>query len=259
MLKIIFIIVLIILVFFIFLFIFNCITTRSRLLKYFKSSVIVFGSKGSGKDLLFQKVIYLKRKERYFSNIPYGYKYNHVDIKDLSVSPNTYQSFILGEIEKIPRNENMEGADVYISDAGIHLPSTYDSMLSRLYPSFPIYYALSRQLYDQNIHCNTQALSRLWKQLREQADKYIKCIWSIKIFGIFIIKCRFYDKYESAYNNLLPMSLKPFNKYQKAIAEQYRATNGEIVNGFVVFRKKHIKYDTRYFKNILFSCEKKRA
>lgn len=234
-------------------FIINVIKTKHKLLDYFhKNSVIVFGSKGSGKDLLFQKVIFMKRKKKYFSNISYGYKGENIKISDLSLSPNTYKDFINNDITKIPRNENMEGADVYISDAGVHLPSSHDSELNKKYPSFPIYYALSRQLYKQNIHANTQALSRVWKQLREQADKYIKCIWSVNLLGVFLIKVRFFDKYESANNNLLPIKARVFNKISKAFADQYNATNGEIVNGFVLIRKRHIKYNTRHFKEVVF-------
>ena len=154
------------------LLILNIILTQKRLKDYFKSSVIVFGSKGSGKDLLFQKVIYMNRKKEYYSNITYGYKHHDISIKDISVAPNTYNDFINGKISTIDRKEEMEGKDIYLSDCGVFLPSTFDSTLNKTYPSFPIYYALSRHLYNQNIHCNTQNLERIWKQLREQSDKY---------------------------------------------------------------------------------------
>lgn len=228
------------------------IRSKNKLKEYFKTSVIVYGIKGSGKDLLFQKVINLNKKKEYFSNINYGFKHNKIEIKDISVSPNTYNDFIIGNIKKIERNEKMEGKDIFISDCGVFLPSTYDSTLNKTYPSFPIYYALSRHLYNQNIHCNTQNLERVWKQLREQADKYIRCIKTIKIFNLFFIKVRFYDKYESAKENLLPMNNLLLNKVNKALIQQYNATHGEIRNGLIVIRKKNIKYNTRYFKNVIF-------
>lgn len=235
------------------LLIINLLLTKKRLKDYFKSSVIVYGAKGTGKDLLFQKVIYMNRKKDYYSNITYGYKHHDISIKDISVAPNTYNDFIHNEITKIDRKEEMESRDIYLSDTGVFLPSTYDSTLNKTYPSFPIYYALSRHLYNQNIHCNTQNLERVWKQLREQADKYIKCIRTIKIFGLFIIRVRFYDKYESAKLNLLPMNIRVLNKQQKALVDQYNATNGEIKNGLVLITKKHIKYDTRHFRRVLFN------
>ena len=88
------------------------------------------------------------------------------------------------------------------------LPSQYDTKLYKSYPSFPIFYALSRHLYNSNIHCNTQNLSRVWKALREQADFYIKCIevkkpFILGLFGFLRIDFICYDKYESANNSLL--------------------------------------------------------
>ena len=49
------------------------------------SSTYTFGAKGKGKDLLFQKVINLRKKEGYYSNIYYGGAYNHLSLKELNV------------------------------------------------------------------------------------------------------------------------------------------------------------------------------
>lgn len=40
----------------------------------------------------------------------------------------------------------------------------------------PIFYALSRHLYNNNIHVNVQNLGRLWLKLREQADSFIRVL-----------------------------------------------------------------------------------
>lgn len=130
-------------------------------------NVLIAGKQGTGKDLLTQAVINA-RKKPYYANMGYGGKYTHKEINDFSVSPNTYQDFIDGKITKIHK-VGKDSVDVYISDAGIHLPSQYDSILYKKYPSFPIYYALSRQLYNQHIHMNAQQYTRIWKAIREQS------------------------------------------------------------------------------------------
>lgn len=218
----------------------------------FKScNVIVCGKKGTGKDLLFQLIIYKRRREKYHANIDYGYNYQHCSIGDLNLNPNTYRDFISEDIKKIKKLHD-DKEDCYISDGGVYLPSQYDSLLHKLYPSFPIYYALSRHTYLQNIHVNTQNLGRIWLAIREQADYYIVCKKVTKIFGLFIIHYITYDKYESAKMNLLPMGNRLFNKFSKAEQDQFKATNGEIKKRYSFILKKHIKYDTRAFANLIF-------
>lgn len=247
----------IIIIFSILLLVFLCfafIHTRktNRILKnaFKENSVLVFGSKGKGKDLLFQKVIYLRKKEEYLSNISYGYKGTVTPINCLSLDPNTYENFINDDISKVKKLD-FEKKDYYLSDGGIHLPSQEDHYLHKRYKSLPLYYALSRQLYLQNIHVNTQCMSRLWKALREQADYYIKCRKKIVLPFMIICFITTYEKYSSAENELLPMRGRFFNKFSKAEVDQYEATNGLIENRFYIILKKHIKYDTRYFKDIV--------
>lgn len=215
-----------------------------------EGNVIVFGKKRKGKDLLFQIVINA-RKRPYLANNTYGGKYTHTEIKELSVAPNTYQNFIDGKITKINKTHD-DNIDVYISDAGIHLPSQYDSILHKLYPSFPIYYALSGQLYNQNIHMNTQALDRPWKAIREQADTYIKVHRKSKIGPLFIVYYTTYDKYTSAKLEMQPMGNRIFNKYSKAEQDKFKAENGNIVNRYSFLWQWKIKYDTRHFAKKIF-------
>lgn len=252
--KVIFIILsLLLIVFLLYIFI-VCKITNRRLLDYFKeSSCIVYGAKGKGKDLIFQKVIYMKRKQPYYSNVNYGYSYYKEPLINLSVSPNTFKKFINDKIEPIVKNNNYEGIDYYISDAGVYLPAQYNGELNKRYQSLPIYYALSRHLYNSNIHMNTQFLGRAWNMLREQADKFIKACGKLKIGKWIFVKVMFYDRYESAMANILPM--KPggmFNKYYKAQYEQFKSTYGEIKKGLFLIRIKDIRYDTRVFHKILF-------
>ena len=252
--KIIFILLCIASVIFLLYIFFMCKITNKRLLDYFKeSSCIVYGAKGKGKDLIFQKVIYMKRKKPYYSNVNYGYQYYKEPIINLSVAPNTFKKFINDKIELICKQDKYEGIDYYISDAGVYLPAQYNGELNKRYQSLPIYYALSRHLYNSNIHMNTQFLGRAWNMLREQADKFIKACGKIKLGKWIFVKVMFYDRYESAMANILPMKKPPlFNKYYKAEYEQYMSTYGEIKKGLFLIRIKDIRYDTRVFHKILF-------
>ena len=216
------------------------------------NNVITYGVKGAGKDLITQRAIQL-RNEPYYSNISYGYKWRNINLADISLAPNTYHNFINGNIEKIEKNNDMEGIDIYISDAGVYLPSQYDNLLNKTYPSMPIYYALSRHLYNQNIHFNTQALNRVWLKLREQADHYIKVIGTIKLPFFFITKVRYYNRYETAQKNILPMSTRGFNnETNRAMIEQHNALYGAIKEYTIITPKHKIKYDTRAFGKKIF-------
>ena len=172
-----------------------------HLVKEFRTcNVIVAGKKGTGKDLLFQHIIN-KRKEPYYANIDYGGKYEHIDLKDVSARPNTFKEFIEGEIKPIERRFE-EKRDIYISDGGVFLPSFADTLLDKIYPSMPVYYALSRHSADHNIHANVQNFERLWKKLREQADAYVLVKGRIKLPHFILVKAIWYDKLQSAINAL---------------------------------------------------------
>ena len=234
------------------------------LIKIFnKNNVIVFGKKGTGKDLLFQYVINSRHK-KHFSNIKFNRNTSNICLKDLELKNNTYDNFINNDIFLEEKKEQFEGKDFYISDIGIMLPSQYDTKLYKSYPSFPIFYALSRHLYNSNVHCNTQNLNRVWKALREQADTYIKCIgvdtpFFLGLFGFLRINFIIYDKYESAEKSLLPLPYGFMNKFLNANAKQYYATNGDIKKCYVLINKKSIHYDTRAFHEVVFGYKFKKT
>ena len=246
------VILIVLVILFIFLII-NFFRSKKILLNCFhRGNVIVFGSKGKGKDLLFQWVIN-KRKESYFSNISYGGDYHHVDIKkdlDLGI---TFENLINGNFDTVEKNEEFEGKDIYISDGGTIFPSQYDSKLHKLYPSLPLLYATQRHLFNSNFFINTQALSRIWLALREQADSYIKCRGVIKLPFIRIVKFTYFEKYKSASEDISKMKKRLIeNKEVKAVREQYEATHGEIEDGIFILFTKNINYDTRAFHEIIF-------
>lgn len=224
---------------------------RRFLINTFKdNNVIVFGKKGTGKDLLFQMVIN-GRNDLHYSNNVYHKKTVDINIGDITVAPNTWENIINGEYIKIsPIFE--EKKDFYISDAGIYLPSQYDNLLNKKYPSLPIMYAIVRHLYNSNIHINTQALNRIWLKLREQADHYVKCVKSFKFLGLMFSKVIYYSDYESANKNVLPMDSRILNKYNKALIEQHEALYGVIKSMWYCQRIKKLTYDSRHFKNKFF-------
>lgn len=238
---------------------------KKELSKQFSQcNCIVFGKKGTGKDLIFQSVIN-DRKKPYFSNVNYGGDFLEATPKSLELPNNTYHNFINGNVhtEEKPPYENK---DFYFSDCGIILPSQYDTQLYKMYPSFGITYALSRHLYNNNVHCNTQALGRVWKCLREQADYYIRCKQTINIFGFLVTRYTTYTNYESALSCLSPLTSRMLNNFSKAEVDKYIAMNGEIKNGFIIQHKKKIRYDTRAYHEKIFgvkaprkenSCNKK--
>lgn len=251
-------VVIILLLLFIALFIFfilKCYFDKEWTLNLFKKhSTIVFGAKGKGKDLLFQYVI-KNRKKPYLSNSYYGYGYNFVTIGDICIKPNTFENFIHNDISTIQKNNTMEGKDIYISDCGVYLPSQYDFLINKYYPSLSLDYALHRHLYNANIHCNTQNLERIYKGLREQADYYIKCNKCKKFLFFFVLDITTYEKYDSALSGLIPLKNSIFNKFDKAFVKQYQALHGDIKNCKLFITKKSIKYDTRYFHEKVFGIK----
>lgn len=219
-------------------------------------NVIVCGHKGTGKDLVFQWIIN-KRKQFYYSNISYGGKHKIIKLLDVSVAPNTYDNLIKDNVTKI-EHAFKEGKDIYISDGGNFLPSQMDSILHKRFPSMPIYYSLSRHLYNNNVHVNTQNIERIWKALREQADFYITVKRTYKIFGLFITKVYTYDKYESCKANILPLKKRMLNKLSRANVDLYNAQNGDIRKCYIIQTKKRLKYDTRAFEKILLKGRRKK-
>ena len=231
-------VILILLIIVLIIFIIERINT-ANLVKYFElGNVIVFGKKRKGKDLLFNKVINA-RKRIYYANMPYNRNgFNQLEMRELNINT-TYNDFIEGNIKKCDSPLKYDNTDYYISDAGIYLPSQYDNILSKEYKTLPIIYALSSQVFKCNIHINTQALNRVWLKLREQADTYIKVKKTIKIFNLFITFYTIYDKYSSAEK------------------DKYECENGFIKNAFIIQQKKHIYYDTHYFRTYLLNGPQK--
>lgn len=222
-----------------------------------KQNCIVFGRKGTGKDLLFSEIV-RKRKAKHYSNIIYDNNTELISLKDVSAGNNTFQTLIAGDYKPFVSKFG-EKKDIYISDAGIYLPSHMDTYLSKLYPSFPVAYALSRHLWNNNIHCNVQALNRVWIKIREQADFYVKVHRTytfLKFFGFLIVKITTYDRYDTALRELQPMKTR-YSREQRAVADIETTQRGDIRTMFLPIKIKKIKYNTRYFKDLLIDSPQK--
>ena len=143
---------------------------------FYEGNVIVCGLRGRGKDVLFSLVTN-SCKSKYISNIDYtgDNRFINFKLEDIGVGGNTFENFISNRIK--PYSYPYEdGIDYFISDSGIYFPSQEFSRLNKLFPSVPVFQALSRHLGDCNFHCNVQNLNRLWDKIREQADTYILCV-----------------------------------------------------------------------------------
>lgn len=223
--------------------------------KFKDESIIVYGIKGAGKDVLFQHLIN-KDKKHVISNIKYKEDMTVKDFKSIfDLKGNTYLNLITDNILTVEKVKEFENSNVYISDAGIYFPSQHDAQLTKYYPSFPVYYALSRHLYNQQIHMNTQALNRVWLKIREQAGGYIRAVKTINIGIGLITRCIYYENYDTALKNILPINklgMIMSNNYNKAQIEQHKATYGTIKPMFIFTPKYKLKYDSRHFHEKVF-------
>ena len=213
------------------------------------SNIIVFGPKSSGKDLITNFFVN-KLNEPYYANMPYTKDskwYMQVHIRELTLGENTPVDFITGQIKKTP-HKFVESCNLYYSDMGVYLPNYMDSKLYVKFPSLPVFYPLSSQTYDMNIIFNTQDINRGWKALREQADYFIWTKRTFKILGWLFTKTYGYEKFDTAQKKMLPIKTRMLNKYSKAEVDVYKATNGEILTGYIIQHKSKVYYDTRHFE-----------
>lgn len=217
---------------------------------------IVFGLKGHGKDLIFNKVIN-SRNEHCYANIEYNKELcEKRDIKDFSVSPNTFENVLENNV-KIVKKTNQENTDFYISDGGIFLPSQYSNTLIKKYPSLPIYYALSRHLTNSNIHINTQYLGRVWDKLREQASYFIYAEKTIKLGPYLITYFTIYDNYDTAINKekKIKSSALLTRAETRAKIEEQESKSGKIKELKIIQKIKSCNYDTRYFHEVFYGVK----
>lgn len=202
---------------------------RWLLNEFQRCNVMVFGKKGSGKDVIFAHVIAL-RNEKHYSNVPYDCNTEVIQLRDIAAGDNTFVDCINGTIRPFAPCFD-EGCDIYISDAGVYFPSTLHKALDELYPSMPVFMALSRHLYNNNVHTNCQAFERPWIKIREQADSYIQVLRTVVRDDCLLVHIVGYDRYKDAESESNP-----------AVEYIVRVPIGELL------------YDSRYFKTVFFDC-----
>ena len=211
-----------------------------------------FGFQGTGKDLLTSHVIRLIGRP-YYANIEYDGNVTLFDLKDLNAGGNTYQDLINGTVKKFPR-KFAEGWHKYISDCGIYLPSQYYKDLEEIYPGMPVEFALHRQLYNSQIHINSQDIDRPWTKLTEQIDAFINTLGVRREGEYLYVRYVYYTKYDSARKGILPLPRTEGIDGERDAAQFY-ATFGTISEHEIRVHIRDVEYDTRYFKNVFFLDE----
>lgn len=218
-----------------------------------RNNVIVFGVKGSGKDLLTGNVA-VRRSLPYSSNVDYGGDYYPLDLPKLDLNGNIYRNFLDGDIRPY-LHPLPEMCDIYISDAGIYFPAQYNGELNKRYPTYAALQALLRHLNDSALHVNVQALNRVWDKIREQADQYILCRWCHVFFKKIVMqRITVYEDYDAALKKVRPCRISvPWigHKTEARIArDRFRQQFGIVKNRFLIYINKST-YDTRIFREIL--------
>lgn len=232
---------------------------------YKKGNVCVTGLRGTGKDLLTGNII-ARRNMPYISNLEYTnskhkYLYTPLNIDLLDVN-NKYSNFISGKINKYDYPYAKQ-VDIYISDAGVYLPSQYCNQLNKEYEGLITFQALSRQVGECNVHINVQNLNRLWDKVREQSEIYIRCEWCKVIFGFVIQKITIYEKYQSCLDRVKPcrvripiMGDKVARMQAKTYVDNFRNQHGKISQHLLIYKNKS-KHDTLFFGDLLKNGGKK--
>lgn len=225
-----------------------------KIIRLFKrGNVCVTGLRGTGKDVLFGNVI-ARRYEDYVSNLDYGGFYHVLDLEKMNLK-NSYKEFISGNVNQFIWGYP-DGADVYLSDAGVYFPSQYCNELNKAYPGVISYQALSRQVSLNNFHMNAQNLNRCWDKLREQSDIYIRCRYCFVFLGFVIQGITIYDKYQSCVDRVNPcrVHVPLFNAPARMQAKTYRDNffnvHGSVKNRFLLYRNKS-KHNTLAFREKL--------
>lgn len=230
---------------------------RTLIKMFSRFSLLLCGKKGTGKDVIFSYAYnsISAKKHPKFSNIPYDNNFHPVSFSDfaLSCSPDELiNSNDLSSVLKTNYRPEFENSICFMSDTGVYLSSANFAKLNYKYPSLPIYIALNRQLYKQNIHCNTQAFNRVWDKYREQFDFYInirssflgKISRSLFTFiPCYKIKLDMYSNVEDAVSGIIPQKKKKDNNTA--------LVKGRIKTMCVCVPLYKIKHDTRYFKKLL--------
>lgn len=229
------------------------------------NSIQVAGSRGSGKDCLFNFVISRSKPQRYkgqknkvfryISQLDYAVGKKHVEripfdpCRQFNLGGNTSSDFIEGKYRRY-EYPYPDKIDYFISDVGVYFPSQEQSMLCRKYPSFPLFQALLRHLGDSNLHTNSQTFQRPWDKIREQFELYIYTKKCKVFFGKFVHQVMYvYERYDAACQHVKPFK-RMLGRTARIERQKYLAQYGDIRRVSVWYKMKY-KYNSRVFKEIL--------
>lgn len=246
-----------------------------RYYSYAKDNVIIFGGRGRGKGMLFQKLAISLRK--FLSNIYYGENTIVTEPKTYynSISPNTALNFLSGKVTAVKKHDDWEGIPYLLDDTALYFPNYNDNVLKTLYPSITLKIPVLRHLYGTYTVFNVQQIERIWKPLRELQDGgYIKALrvrgksWFWRQLPVlrkyFIVSYRYYEMEQAALNGMLPfnrtgitndLASKLYMSTAKALQEMYESANGKIFDGWLFVPRKKIKYDTRIYHYVFFGSK----
>lgn len=222
---------------------------------YKRHSVACTGMKGAGKDMLTANVV-ARRNLPYASNVSYGYKHIPLDFTDMCIGSKWF-NLLHDNVAKY-ECPFPEYCDIYISDAGIYLPSQYCNELNKVLPDVPTFVAVQRHLNNGKTHYNTQNLNRVWDKIREMCDVYIYSEWCKVLFGKLVIQSIIvYDKAESCQSRVKPCRVtrrglipdKEVDAHIDIYRDQFYNQHGTVERRFLVYINKS-KYDTRHFKKV---------
>lgn len=244
--------------------------STSKFKKYSNGRIIVYGGLGKGKSLLFSRMISLD-KNKPLGNVDFGYnEIVHPKKYFESIAPNTFKNFISNSIIKQNKVESWEGRNYYYDDSNTYMPNLDDNYLKKEYPSMASFLLIQRHLYNSTTKINAQTVERMYILLRElQMDGYIKArftlgfqriIRSLPIFNKFVFVGYYYYELDEARGKLPYSEIALLDKMAsplhvgagRALEKIYNAENGNIVGGVITIPKKSLKYDTRYFHELVF-------
>lgn len=247
---------------------------NKRFVRECSGNGIIAGGRGKGKGLLLNKRI--NADKEHFCNVPYNEKTTVINIKEYidSIAPNTTDNFITSSVEVVKKIDKFEGKNIYWDDVAVYAPNFMDAKLKKHYPSLSALLPINRHLYNAFMIITIQDFNRPYKILRElQIDFGIKAIktvgsydsklWNaIPILRHFIYtKYIYYENVDSAQKGLLPFNAKSilteslkhgYLTAGQATKEEYEAVNGKIKYGFIMQRKSVVRYDTRFFHQLVF-------
>jgi len=225
---------------------------------------------------------YFKEHPLYLSTASYGYGCKIIDLNQFEIlneitkKPVTYTEFINGSPILAKKVEWAEGLQLILPEAQLGLPNTEHNTLDKKYPWLPVFISLAGHLYDMEIIINSQEFERPWVKIRNQQDYYINAVKTFPqakgfmdrirmylpiIRNGLIQKVRIYQKHESAKQGLLPFdALGLINETSKnvvltagqATKENYEATHGDIKEVIIFTRFSDIRYDTRFYHEVVF-------